>query len=280
MTFTLITDHPAWHEPHGQRVRLVEYQGAPWLAVCSSDQALTLRPAAAAGYGQRPPLLTVTSSTLPAPRTAAPLVQQLASLGTVQRLTNPSLWDAITTAILRQVVRADQARRVYRTWCQEHGPAVPTPAGAMSLCPAPETVLDLSDQQFAQTGTTFHRTALRAAAAAYRDHHHTWKHLGPDDLVKALQEVPRIGPWTAAAAAADYTGDFAVYPHGDLAVRTWARRAAPDHPFPDGERAFSAYWRRLANEDRTHLHALTLFTLTWGSHVRTAQPGDTPHPPA
>ncbi|MEU7261011.1 hypothetical protein AB0B21_35200 [Streptomyces rimosus] len=141
-------------------------------------------------------------------------------------------------------------------------------------------MLRLNDQQFAQVGTAFHRTALRAAAAAYRAHHHTWEHLSPDDLVKALREVPRIGPWTAAAAAANYCGDFAVYPHGDLAVRTWARRVAPDHPFPDGERAFNAYWRRLANEDRTHLHALTLLTLTWGSHVRTAQPGDAPHPPA
>ncbi len=39
----------------------------------------------------------------------------------------------------------------------------------------------------------------------------------------------------------------------------------PTTPFPNGERAFNAYWRRLADEDRTHLHALTLFTLTGGA---------------
>ncbi|MFE7114713.1 hypothetical protein ACFU99_04735 [Streptomyces sp. NPDC057654] len=280
MPLTLITDHPAWSDgPHGQRVRLVAYQGAPWYAVCSPTQALTLRPLGAGGDGQGPPVLSVASDVLPTARTATTLVKWLAWLGTVQRLTNPCLWDAITTAILRQVVRAEQARRVYRAWCQEHGPTVPAPAGRLSLCPDPDTVLGLSEEQFAATGTAFHRTALRAAARAYREHHRTWERLSADDLVKALQEVPRIGPWTAAAAAADYTGDFAVYPHGDLAVRTWARRADPEHPFPDGERAFSAYWRRLANEDRTRLHALTLFTLTWGNHVRTAQPGDTAHPP-
>ncbi|WP_234440434.1 hypothetical protein [Streptomyces rimosus] len=281
MALTLITDHPAWMDgPHGTRVRLVAYQGSPWLAVCSPAQALTLRLVGAEGDGQSPPVLSVAPSILPASRTAATLVQCLASLGTVQRLTNPSLWDAITTAILRQVVRADQARRVYRSWCQVHGPAVPAESSVLPPCPDPETVLSLCDRQFTEANTTFHRTALRAAAAAYRARHHTWEQLSPDDLVKALQEVPRIGPWTAAAAAADYTGDFAVYPHGDLAVRTWARRADPDHSFPDGEHAFSAYWRRLANEDRTALHALTLFTLTWGSHVRTARPGDISYPPA
>ncbi|MBB0228544.1 hypothetical protein FOE67_03220 [Streptomyces calidiresistens] len=182
---------------------------------------------------------------------------------------NPWLWDAITTAILRQVVRAEQARKVYRRWCATHGRTLRTPAGALSLAPDPVTVLALTDEAFATTGTKFHRTALRAAASAYMLRHEEWEQLPADDLVKVLEEVERIGPWTASAAAADYTGDFSVYPHGDLAVRTWAHRAAPDLTLPEGDRAFAAQWRRWADNDRNRLHTLTLFTLTWGNHART-----------
>ncbi|MFJ8731235.1 hypothetical protein [Streptomyces bauhiniae] len=48
-------------------------------------------------------------------------------------------------------------------------------------------------------------------------------------MATALTGIPRIGPWTAAAA--DYTGDFSVYPHDDLAVRTWAEDR-PTYPWP------------------------------------------------
>jgi DNA-3-methyladenine glycosylase II len=131
-------------------------------------------------------------------------------------------------------------------------------------------VLTLPDEAFRAIGAAFHRTALQAAATAYQEHAEEWKGLAPDDLVKALDDIPRVGPWTASAATADFTGDFSVYPHGDLAVRTWARRAAPDAALPDDERAFAAAWQRSA-PDRPQLHALTLFTLAWGTHARTAE---------
>ncbi|WP_431981552.1 hypothetical protein [Streptomyces qinglanensis] len=89
--------------------------------------------------------------------------------------------------------------------------------------------------------------------------------------MKALASVHRIGLWTASAAAADVTGDFSVYSHCDLAVRTWAGRAAPDLQLPDNESAFAARWHSFTDHDRTCLHALTLFTLTWGAHARTDQ---------
>ncbi|MFD5558584.1 hypothetical protein ACFWIA_32725 [Streptomyces sp. NPDC127068] len=86
-------------------------------------------------------------------------------------------------------------------------------------------------------------------------------------MVKALQEVSGIGPWTAACAAADFTGDYSVYPHGDLAVRTWARKAAPTALLPDDPREFETAWGRWA-PDRPQLHALTTHTLAWGIHAR------------
>ncbi|MEE1929683.1 hypothetical protein V1J52_16065 [Streptomyces sp. TRM 70351] len=272
MITTLTTDHPGWIAGSmGEPVRLVVHDDAPWLAAWQPAAGLLLRPLALAEAdgAAPPPAPRTTPQHLPDGSDAAPLVRRLVTLGTVQRLTNPSLWDAITTAILRQVVRAEQARKVHRRFSAAHGRTFDTPAGRLSLVPGPEVVLDLPDEAFAETGTAFHRTALRAAAAAYLEDGPEWAQLAPEDLVKALDEVRRIGPWTASAAAADYTGDFSVYPHGDLAVRTWASRAAPGVPFPDSDRAFANRWRRLADDDRRQLHALTLFALTWGSHART-----------
>ncbi|NGO71461.1 hypothetical protein [Streptomyces boncukensis] len=277
MTITLTTDHPGWLTgPASEPVRLVMYEDVPWLAVWQPTAGLVLRPIGTEN-AVAPPAPRTAPHELPTAPEAAPLVQRIATLGHAQRLTNPSLWDAITTAILRQVVRAEQARKVYRRWCANHGRAVDTSVGPLCLAPSPDTVLGLPDEAFAESGTRFHRTALCAAATAYIKHQAAWAQLAPEDLVKALDEIPRIGPWTASAAAADYTGDFSVYPHGDLAVRTWARLALPGYPFPDTDRAFAARWRRLANDNRTQLHALTLFTLTWGNHARTDQHGDDPH---
>ncbi|MEV6674469.1 hypothetical protein [Streptomyces sp. NPDC051162] len=269
---TLITDHPAW-TPHADSstTRAVLVRDAAWSARWSGTD-LALLPLDKTV--DAPPRINRTPAN-DVPTTApAPLHDALTALGTVVRLPNPSLWDAITTAILRQVVRAAQARALYLRWCAAHGTR-DTPHGPVTLTPAPDVALSLPDDAFRRVGAAFHRTALQAAAAAYQQHGDNWAGLGADDLVKALDAIPRVGPWTASAAAADYTGDFAVYPHGDLAVRTWARRAAPDAPLPDGERAFAAAWQRCA-PDRPQLHALTLFTLAWGTHARTAEHNGAP----
>jgi 3-methyladenine DNA glycosylase/8-oxoguanine DNA glycosylase len=274
MKTALTIDHPGWTtDPDSDKlVRVVEHQGAAWLA-CSHGPALTLEPL---GDEKAPqPALSYTSSEeLPHGSAPTPLVERLAALGTVVRLTNPSLWDALTTAILRQVVRARQARALYHRWCRTQGRGVNTPLGTVHLAPSPDVVLRLPDEAFDAAGAKFHRTALQSSAAAYLENRVTWTQLAPGELVKALVNVRRIGPWTASAAVADYTGDFAVYPHSDLAVRTWARRAAPETLLPTTERAFAEWWLTWAGGDPAQLHALTLFTLTWGSHARTDQHGD------
>jgi DNA-3-methyladenine glycosylase II len=132
-----------------------------------------------------------------------------------------------------------------------------------ALFPAAETVLGLGDEQFAEVGLTFKRRPLRAAAETYLKHGPRWRELPPDALARDLQQVPRIGAWTAGAAVADFLNDFTHYPYADLAVRTWAKRAAPSYRWPDDEQSFGQLWRALAGD---HLASLTLLTLAWGSH--------------
>jgi DNA-3-methyladenine glycosylase II len=225
---------------------------------------------------RKPALISVDAAAL-AHTVPAQLVQEVAGLGTVWRLANPWLWDAITTAVLRQVVRAAQARALYRRWCSAHGPKAESPAASFGLVPDPRTVLRLPAQAFSSVGAAFHRTALQAAAAAYLADGMAWERLTAPDLAAALEQIPRIGPWTAKAAAADYTGDFSIYPHGDLAVRTWARRAAPGFAWPETDRAFDAAWRSMAGSAQ-QLHVLTALTLSWGSHVPERDRSHQPRP--
>ncbi|MBL7499784.1 hypothetical protein I6A84_20730 [Frankia sp. CNm7] len=176
---------------------------------------------------------------------------------------NPSLWEALGTAILRQVIRAGQSKKLYRALCATHGQQVTLPDGnSYALFPTAEAILELDDEQFSELGLAFKRPALRSAATAYVTHGESWTRLSRPALVDELQSVRRVGPWTAGAAVADYTNHWDLYPYADLAVRTWAGRAAPSHVWFHNERAFGTQWRHLAGE---HLSVLTLLTLAWGS---------------
>ncbi|MER6464742.1 hypothetical protein ABT278_30400 [Streptomyces sp. NPDC001228] len=267
MTTILTTDHPAWHGlEDGTPVRAVRAGSGLWIVTLDRDG---LHMKCVHGDEDRKPALAITDpAALPA-ATPAALRNGLNAIGITHRLTNPWLWDAITTAVLRQVVRAEQARRLYRKWCEQYGTAVEGPRGTLSVAPTPEQVLELADDQFSEIGAKFHRSALKAAAEQYQKHGQQWLGMEVEDLAAALVSIPRIGPWTAAAAACDYTGDFSIYPHDDLAVRTWAARIAPSYPWPDKkDKRFGPLWAGWAGTDRTALHTLTLSTLTWGSHAR------------
>ncbi|MFJ1874212.1 DNA glycosylase family protein [Streptomyces chartreusis] len=267
MTTILTTDHPAWHKAaDGTCSRAVRAGSGLWV-VTLEREGLHMT-CAHGGEEQKPALAITDPAALPA-ATPAALKDGLSVLGTTHRLTNPWLWDAITTAILRQVVRAEQARRLYRKWCAHYGTVVEGPHGRLAIAPTPEQVLELTDDQFADIGAKFHRSALQAAAQDYQKHGHRWLGMNVDDLAASLVSIPRVGPWTAAAAACDYTGDFSIYPHDDLAVRTWAAKIAPSYPWPDKkDKGFGPLWASWAGTDRTALHTLTLSTLTWGSHAR------------
>jgi DNA-3-methyladenine glycosylase II len=196
------------------------------------------------------------------PSVPVSLREKLTAVGTVVRWRTPDLWDAVATAIIRQVIRADQARLFHYRFRTAHGRPVSSPHGTAHLLPDAATVAHLPADAFTSLGLSFKRRPLQAAAAAYLELGAKWTELPPTQLIEELQTVPRIGPWTAGAAIADFTHDWTLYPHGDLAVRKWAALAAPDINWPEKEDAFAARWRRIAGDQ---LGTLTLFTLAWGA---------------
>ncbi|MEV6299855.1 hypothetical protein AB0M02_10675 [Actinoplanes sp. NPDC051861] len=262
---TLMRDHAGWIATLSGTHRVMRSGPIVWhLAWYGTPGQLVITPAGNPADA-RPVVDELIVPARPKPWPAA-LTTALAGLGPVLRVRNADLWDAIGTAIIRQVIRADQARQMYARFCQAHGEQVDTPHGPQHLFPAPELVAGLGQAAFADLGMRFKHPALTAAATAYLTNADGWKMLPPIALVAALQMVPRIGPWTAGAAAADHTGDFALYPYADLAVRTWARRAAPGTLWPDQEPDFAAHWKEVTGPD---LSALTALILAWGdAHVR------------
>ncbi|GAA0439686.1 hypothetical protein Acor_13680 [Acrocarpospora corrugata] len=246
-------DHPAWDTHQGRPVRATRTASGPWLVSALPYEATPLADATHPPIVDRYDPAIIVERPLPSGLRTA-----LEALGPVTRLRTADLWESLATAIIRQVIRSGQARAMHRTFRS----AIGQQAGPAWLIPAPEQVIGLGREVFAKLGMSFKCRPLQAAADAYLRHRGHWAELPPDVLVKEIQTIPRIGPWTAGAAVADYSGDFAFYPHADLAVRTWASRADPLTDWPD-EREFAALWSTLAGP---HLSTLTVLTLAWGDH--------------
>ena len=266
----LTLDHPAWVlEPDGRTAeRVVRLGTSIWLIRYEHNDEVSMR-CLHGDSRRRPRLDRFDPATLTGP---APLTEPLRAAGEIRRLRNPDLWDAVANAIIRQVIRAPQARAMYQRFCREHGQPVPLQSGVGYLSPDAATVAGLTDSDFACCGMAFKGVTLRTAATAFLEHGERWASLTGRQLQAAVQRVPRIGPWTAGAAVADYTSDYSLYPFGDLAVRTWAAALAPQLSLPDTESAFAECWQRLGGR---YVSELTALTLAWGTrqaHARGVRP--------
>ncbi len=250
----LMVEHPGWV---AERTRYVRAVGCGF---CSEPHLLTARVArgsrAIVGSTSFSAALLIESS-LP-----EELVSNLARLGTVVRFRNPCLWDAIGTAILRQVIRAAHSRDMYRRFSQSQGVSVGAQNTVAFAFPSPGTVLELTDAEFAELGMRFKMRPLRQAAERFVEYHGSWREATPPQLKEALQEVPGIGRWTAGAAVADWSNDWSLYPFEDLAIRKWSAHASPNFAWPQSETSFATMWRDLTGPHRSEATALTL---AWGS---------------
>ncbi|MGW3959266.1 DNA-3-methyladenine glycosylase family protein [Amycolatopsis sp. NPDC005003] len=256
-TCALFGDHPGWKIEDGTARRVLRKKSATrWLIEDLGNGDLSMLRLSG---DDDPPIQDVFDPrTLPVTNE---LTEALAARGPFFRVRNPDLWDALATGLIRQVIRAGQAKKLYRLLCAEHGERVDTVNGPLFFFPAPEVLRNLPDSEYSRLGLSFKRDALRIAAEAMLNHQEEWTGLSPDELSTALLSIPRVGPWTAAAVITDITNDFSHYAHGDLAVRTWARRLAPGMPWPDSEQAFARHWQHIA---AGHLSCLTALTLALG----------------
>jgi len=258
-------DHPGWQDgPDGRQVRLLVGDDAS-AAVLVADRAeagFTLVPLA----GELLPRIShVDPAALPATSAAAVAARdRLSHWGAVARVATPSLWEAIGTAVVRQVIRASQARILLHAIREHQGEPMDTPFGRLYSFPCAEDVLSLPAESFSRLGLAFKAPHLRAAAAAYLRSADSWRNCSPAELRSQLLEVPYIGEWTAGVVVSDYLNDFSAYPTGDLAVRHWARSLVPSEPWPLDEKAFRLRWQGFTQPMPAEW---TMTILAWGADV-------------
>jgi len=257
----LMIEHPAWQTLNGEQTRVFTGSKAEKWLVHGRGKDLTMTPIGKT----RNPLETDNFSCIPtslattAPGFLAPF--QKAVL--VRRFPNPSLWDAIGTAIVRQVIRASQAKKLYRLFCANYGEQVTLPDGEeRGVFPDATETLPLSNEASARTGMTFKRRPLRQAAEEFLEHGAIWEKLPPPDLKLALCQGKGIGNWTAGAAVADYTNDWSLYPYADRAVHIWTARVTPTLHWPSTKNEFATPWEAFCGP---HLSSMTSCTLAWGN---------------
>lgn len=190
--------------------------------------------------------------------TPPPIRQGLARLDGLQRLSAGSYWEALGTAVIRQVIRAGQARRV---WHQLAAALTPR-AHAAGQFPTEERFLAASDGELAEAGLGFKTRTLRTVAEACQSEQRHWDQLDPIQLHDAWLALPGIGPWSAGAAIADLRNAWQLYPHDDLAVRTWAARAFPELAIPTDPRPFLRHWTEWGGPA---VGTLTVLTLGWSA---------------
>jgi DNA-3-methyladenine glycosylase II len=185
----VMTEHPSWTPAPTGRIRVVpKADGGLWFA-CVRGASLALQPVLEV---ECEPRSDVFALQLEEPSAAVELAAALHRLGPVLRMRNGDLWDALGTAILRQVIRASQSKRLYRSFCAAHGVPVQLPGGeCLRLFPSWESVLLLTDEDFASLGLSFKRRPLRAAARAFAEHGARWR------------ELPAVPGAGAAAGAGD-----------------------------------------------------------------------------
>src|SRR6266566_8091662 len=139
-TFRLvITEHAAWRITERGRYRVFTLpDGGQWLVRANGGELLSF-PLMPSGGEPRSDVFTLRRPKMATPE-APELFAALAVLGTVARFRTSDLWEAIATAIIRQVVRAAQSKRLYRDFCQAHGQRITSLNGeGYALFPTAET---------------------------------------------------------------------------------------------------------------------------------------------
>jgi DNA-3-methyladenine glycosylase II len=261
---TLCTDHPAWTpDADGFHRLLSGDDGARWLATWrSSDLSVTPLTGGARSHPRRPAIVSTNPDQLPVAM-PEPLSRVLWPLGPVVRISNPSLWDALVTAIIRQDVGNDVARVVVAQLAAQLGVPLDTAAGTLHTLPDAQTVKTLSAPYFRLAAASHFQQVLQRAAAAFLAHGTAWQRMQAHPLVGALQTVRGVNRWTASMAAADYTGNLAILPLDRMARTVTTVDAGATISSDDPLRRWDS-WPLSAAER----HATVLYTLTYEQVAR------------
>ena len=263
-TPTTFLGHPAWATGPGCAAsRVLRTTPHPTLVTLRPTGQLAVTPHDA---DTPHPLITTATTGRGEPNpTPLPLRRVFDPLGVVAWYRNPSLWDAIAAAIIRDAHRT-KAPTIYQALCRTAGRRVASAdrCHPHRLFPTPEVFAHNTTPGSGASKACRVTPRLYTAAHDWLTHGTTWPSLQPAELVATLQHRDYLGAWAARVAVADWSGDYSHYPYAALPFRYVLSRAAPSLTWPDTALEFAAQWRDLAGE---RLSALTVLTLAWRAGV-------------
>ncbi|MCW2982942.1 MAG: hypothetical protein JWR63_512 [Conexibacter sp.] len=170
----------------------------------------------------------------------------------ILRVPTPTVWEALATGVLRQVVRAGTARRRY-------GRLVATAANDGAF-PSPEQILRCDEREMAALGLRFCWPKLMvlaqwAAEVGAADGHTA---ADSDALLDDAASLSGLGPWTLGVAAWDCSNDPERYPFGDYVVQAGVARLFPGVDWPRRPDRFAPAWSDHCDDDLGPLTVLAL----------------------
>ncbi|KIA61359.1 hypothetical protein [Nocardia vulneris] len=277
---TVMLDHPGWNRSEDGRAHRVLTDNHHRISIVTAEDLpqtlfINCQPADA-----RPVPITVgyfDPATLTGPLT---LTAPLRALGTVTRLANPDLWDALGAALLGQFLTPKHLQRFYYRLCCTYGRRIHTPDGNTGwLFPRPDVIAALGREDVTDLLVRVKLPALQLAADAYLRHGEQWRELLGSGapavkLVEAITKVmPQLDRTAIARAVADHSNDFTVYPI-DTTLRSSVCRLSTRHSWPVDDADFHTEWQAMTGEQQS---VWTLLALAAGTDccVRTPTPAVT-----
>lgn len=138
-------------------------------------------------------------------------------------------WDALVGAVFGQKVQVANAVKSRRQLSRRFGDQAPGPARGW-LLPPPERVAEMGYHQFHTLGVERKRAQILIRVAREMPRLAGLAELGPSQARARLQQIPGIGPWSAAMVTAAAMGDPDAVPVGDFHLPntvSWALAGEP-----------------------------------------------------
>lgn len=188
------------------------------------------------------------------------LANRFKNLAPLVHVSSASLEEALIKAIIRQVIKAEHAKKLIHRFITSFGESYNYDGVICYTFPTIEKILELSLDDLVSCGLGFKAALIKNVAKKIEKDNLKQKInvVSTETALEILQEIKGIGHWTAHVTLCDLKGDWSLYPFDDLAVRTWASNLWSGYNWPQNPQVFRQEWERL---NGSYVGQITFFLL-------------------